>query len=45
MSLRDSLRSGASDDDVIRLIGSAVIKKKKQHAGNYCNATINNYCD
>lgn len=33
MSLRDLLRSGASDEELLRVIGAAVGRKKKQHAG------------
>lgn len=33
MSLRDVLRSGASDEELMRIIGAAVGRKKKQHAG------------
>ncbi|KAF5295113.1 hypothetical protein FQA39_LY13264 [Lamprigera yunnana] len=35
VSLRDALRSGCSEDDLITLIGAAVRRKKKQHAGLY----------
>ena len=33
MSLRDLLRSGASEDELIDVISAAVQRKKKQHAG------------
>lgn len=33
VSLRDALRSGARNDEIIELIGTAVGRKKKQHAG------------
>ncbi|CAO1331592.1 unnamed protein product [Diamesa tonsa] len=33
VSLRDALRSGCSEDDLICTIGAAVRRKKKQHAG------------
>lgn len=33
VSLRDALRSGASDDALKEIIGAAVRGKKKQHAG------------
>ncbi|XP_039289083.1 molybdenum cofactor biosynthesis protein 1 isoform X2 [Nilaparvata lugens] len=32
ISLRDALRSGCSEDDLLALIGAAVKRKKKQHA-------------
>ncbi|CAF99010.1 unnamed protein product, partial [Tetraodon nigroviridis] len=32
VSLRDLLRSGASDEELLRVIGAAVGRKKKQHA-------------
>jgi len=31
--LRDAMRSGASDDDMLRVIGAAVKRKKAAHAG------------
>jgi len=34
VSLRDVLRSGKSDDELLQIIGAAVGRKKKQHAGN-----------
>ncbi|XP_044259609.1 molybdenum cofactor biosynthesis protein 1 isoform X1 [Tribolium madens] len=33
VSLRDAIRSGCSEDDLIALINAAVKRKKKQHAG------------
>ncbi|XP_077436890.1 molybdenum cofactor biosynthesis protein 1 isoform X2 [Vanacampus margaritifer] len=33
VSLRDVLRSGASDEELLQIIGAAVGRKKKQHAG------------
>lgn len=33
VSLRDAIRSGASEDDLKKLISGTVLKKKKQHAG------------
>ncbi|PSN32356.1 Molybdenum cofactor biosynthesis protein 1 [Blattella germanica] len=33
ISLRDAMRSGCSEDDLLALIGAAVGRKKKQHAG------------
>ncbi|XP_032218351.1 molybdenum cofactor biosynthesis protein 1 isoform X2 [Nematostella vectensis] len=35
VSLRDALRSGASTDEMLELIGAAVGRKKKQHAGMF----------
>lgn len=39
VSLRDALRSGASDEELLQIIGAAVGRKKKQHAGKpvYCS--------
>ncbi|KAM9708535.1 uncharacterized protein ACNS7B_000804 isoform 2-T2 [Menidia menidia] len=34
VSLRDVLRSGASDQELLQVIGAAVGRKKKQHAGS-----------
>lgn len=34
VSLRDAIRTGAKEDDLIALISAAVKRKKKQHAGN-----------
>ena len=33
MSLRDVLRENVSDEDLLEIIGAAVKRKKKQHAG------------
>lgn len=33
ISLRDAIRSGCSEDDLIALVSAAVKRKKKQHAG------------
>ncbi|XP_065536107.1 molybdenum cofactor biosynthesis protein 1 isoform X1 [Lathamus discolor] len=35
VSLRDHLRSGASEEELIQVIGAAVGRKKKQHAGMF----------
>ncbi|XP_058691331.1 molybdenum cofactor biosynthesis protein 1 isoform X2 [Poecile atricapillus] len=35
VSLRDHLRSGASEEELIQIIGKAVGRKKKQHAGMF----------
>ncbi|XP_057716306.1 molybdenum cofactor biosynthesis protein 1 isoform X2 [Corythoichthys intestinalis] len=35
VSLRDMLRSGASDEELLQIIGAAVGRKKKQHAGMF----------
>uniref|UniRef100_K7GFA3 Molybdenum cofactor biosynthesis protein 1 n=1 Tax=Pelodiscus sinensis TaxID=13735 RepID=K7GFA3_PELSI len=35
VSLRDHLRSGASEDKLVQIIGAAVGRKKKQHAGMF----------
>lgn len=35
VSLRDAIRSGKSDDELLQIIGAAVGNKKKQHAGTY----------
>jgi len=34
VSLRDALRSGKTDSELLRIIGAAVGRKKRQHAGN-----------
>ncbi|XP_055017244.1 molybdenum cofactor biosynthesis protein 1 isoform X2 [Boleophthalmus pectinirostris] len=34
VSLRDAIRSGASDEELLQIIGAAVGRKKKQHAGH-----------
>jgi cyclic pyranopterin phosphate synthase len=33
--LRDLLRSGSSKEELVNIIGQAVGRKKKQHAGTY----------
>lgn len=33
ISLRDAIRAGCSEEDLLALIGAAVFRKKKQHAG------------
>ena len=33
VSLKDLLRKGGSDDDLVQVIGAAVKKKKAKHAG------------
>ena len=33
VSLRDAMREGATDSDLLEVIGAAVKRKKKQHAG------------
>ena len=38
VSLRDALRTGATDSELLRIIGAAVGRKKRQHAGD--NARI-----
>ncbi|CAK6962109.1 molybdenum cofactor biosynthesis protein 1 isoform X1 [Scomber scombrus] len=35
VSLRDILRSGASEEELLQIIGAAVGRKKKQHAGMF----------
>lgn len=35
ISLRDAIRSGATEPELLDLIGAAVFRKKKQHAGKY----------
>ncbi|XP_065689943.1 molybdenum cofactor biosynthesis protein 1 isoform X2 [Patagioenas fasciata] len=35
VSLRDHLRSGASEEQLVQIIGAAVGRKKKQHAGMF----------
>ncbi|CAM4551149.1 unnamed protein product [Caretta caretta] len=35
VSLRDHLRAGASEDKLVQIIGAAVGRKKKQHAGMF----------
>lgn len=33
VSLKDAIRAGCNEDDLLALIGAAVRRKKKQHAG------------
>lgn len=40
VSLRDAIRSGCNEDDLRTLIGLAVKKKKKQHAGKSINLYV-----
>lgn len=35
VSLRDLMREGKSDEELVEVIGAAVKKKKKQHAGMF----------
>ena len=35
VSLRDALRTGTSEEEMLEIIGAAVKRKKKQHAGNF----------
>ncbi|XP_068436344.1 molybdenum cofactor biosynthesis protein 1 isoform X2 [Clinocottus analis] len=42
VSLRDVLRSGASDEELLQIIGVAVGSKKKQHAGMFNIAKMKN---
>jgi molybdenum cofactor biosynthesis enzyme MoaA len=35
VSLRDLIREGKTDDELVHVIGAAVKKKKKQHAGMF----------
>lgn len=35
VSLRDAIRAGAEDEEIEEIIGLAVTKKKKQHAGKF----------
>ncbi len=40
--MRDALRSGATDEELVAVIGAAVYGKKKQHAGMDVLATMKN---
>ncbi|NWI13101.1 MOCS1 protein, partial [Crypturellus soui] len=40
VSLRDHLRSGATEEDLVQIIGAAVGRKKKQHAGMFVVLTM-----
>ncbi|KAM6912971.1 molybdenum cofactor biosynthesis protein 1 isoform 2-T2 [Xenentodon cancila] len=42
VSLRDVLRSGASDEELLEVIGAAVSRKKKQHAGMFSISQMKN---
>ncbi|KAF7655983.1 hypothetical protein LDENG_00047600 [Lucifuga dentata] len=42
VSLRDVLRSGASDEELLQVIGAAVGRKKKQHAGMFSISQMKN---
>ncbi|XP_033211746.1 molybdenum cofactor biosynthesis protein 1 isoform X2 [Belonocnema kinseyi] len=42
VSLRDAIRSGASEDDLKKLISDTVLKKKKQHAAPVRRIQCNN---
>lgn len=42
VSLRDALRSGMSDEELLEVIGGAVVRKKKQHAGMFSLAAQEN---
>ncbi|NXC45305.1 MOCS1 protein, partial [Penelope pileata] len=42
VSLRDHLRSGASEEELVQVIGAAVSRKKKQHAGMFNIAQMKN---
>lgn len=42
VSLRDLMRAGASDAEMLEVIGAAVQKKKEHHAGMYNIASMKN---
>nr|XP_015824634.2 molybdenum cofactor biosynthesis protein 1 isoform X1 [Nothobranchius furzeri] len=42
VSLRDALRSGAPDEELLQIIGAAVGRKKKQHAGMFSISQMKN---
>ncbi|XP_031436865.1 molybdenum cofactor biosynthesis protein 1 isoform X5 [Clupea harengus] len=42
VSLRDSLRSGATDEELLQIISAAVGRKKKQHAGMFSISQMKN---
>ncbi|XP_068088824.1 molybdenum cofactor biosynthesis protein 1 isoform X2 [Hyperolius riggenbachi] len=42
VSLRDWLRSGATEEELIQIIGAAVGRKKKQHAGMFSISQMKN---
>lgn len=43
ISLRDAIRNGCSESDLIALIGASVLRKKKQHAGKFDDLCSVNY--
>lgn len=43
ISLRDAIRKGCSESDLIALIGASVLRKKKQHAGKFDDLCTVNY--
>ncbi|XP_051880297.1 molybdenum cofactor biosynthesis protein 1 isoform X2 [Pristis pectinata] len=42
VSLRDALRSGATEEDVLEIVGAALSRKKKQHAGMFSLSQMKN---
>ncbi|XP_026982957.1 molybdenum cofactor biosynthesis protein 1 isoform X3 [Sagmatias obliquidens] len=42
VSLRDHLRAGASEEELLRIIGAAVGRKKRQHAGMFSISQMKN---
>ncbi|KAL4624259.1 molybdenum cofactor biosynthesis protein 1 isoform X1 [Arapaima gigas] len=42
VSLRDRLRSGATEEELLHIIGAAVSRKKKQHAGMFSISQMKN---
>ncbi|XP_077621131.1 molybdenum cofactor biosynthesis protein 1 isoform X1 [Crocuta crocuta] len=42
VSLRDHLRAGASEEELLQIIGAAVGRKKRQHAGMFSIAQMKN---
>jgi cyclic pyranopterin phosphate synthase len=42
VSLRDAVRGGASDEEIIQLIATAVSRKKQQHAGMFSLSKMKN---
>ncbi|KAM9739676.1 molybdenum cofactor biosynthesis protein 1 isoform 3-T3 [Dama dama] len=42
VSLRDHLRAGASEEELLRVIGAAVGRKKRQHAGMFTISQMKN---
>uniref|UniRef100_A0A2K5CKQ3 cyclic pyranopterin monophosphate synthase n=1 Tax=Aotus nancymaae TaxID=37293 RepID=A0A2K5CKQ3_AOTNA len=42
VSLRDHLRAGASEQELLRIIGAAVRRKKRQHAGMFSISQMKN---